>query len=387
VRYFFFYLGGFGLAVGGCQQAAPNVETVAAVPTTPAPPAIPPITTSAPFQAYWLAPTATDTVLILQGRAYHLRLQAAMDSTKRLLVSDKITPKPADKAKGYDATFTITLTDSVKRQVFQRRFHKADFFHRVSEEVVVPSGAVAPTLLGYSAPLGGLVFTLGFAVPDTDWGADVLVLLDLKGQVLRMSEGNDYGGGPDCTPTFSADRRALLTTSEILRARQHPVPLARPDAELRGAFLLNDSCVVTLYQLGKRQTVRTAQGNWDEHFSVSKAQRTAPNAFVRHIHTGQLLSQFRYEGYYEELGYIVPSAYLPALQTWYLLDDRKGLYRVPSRMPSTPTVVPFTAMTKFAQPQRGTEVRFEQQGAVKHYAFYVDTLAPNAIRYQVLFGG
>ncbi len=353
-------------------------------------PTAPPITTQAPtqvpFQAYWAAPTSTDTVLTLQGRAYHLRMQAEMDSTKRLIVSDKITPKPEDKAQGYDGSFTITLADSLNRQVFQRRFRKADFFQRVGEEVVVPSGVAAPTLVGYSAPLGGLMFTLGFAVPDTDWGSEVLVLLDLKGNVLHLSDGNDYGGGADCTPAFSDDRRAFLTTSEILRAQQRPMPLARSHAELRGAFLLNDTLVVTLYQLGNRQQVRTPEGHLEEQFSMSKQQQTAPNAFVRHVYNGQLVSQFRYNGYYEEMGYIVPRYYLSSVQTLYLLDDRKGLYLVSSRA-AAPLIIPFAAMPKFRSPQLSTEVRFEQQGAVKHYAFYVDTLAPSRIRYQLLFGG
>ena len=314
-------------------------------------------------------------------------MQAAIDSTKRLLVSDKVTPKPEDKAQGYEGYFTFTLTDSLNRQVFQRRFRKADFFQRVGEEIVVPSGAAAPTLVGYSAPLGGLMFTLGFAVPDTDWGSEVLLLLDLKGNVLHLSDGSNYGGGADCTPAFSDDRRTFLTTSEILRARQRPLPLARPHAELRGAFLLNDTAVVTFYELDRPQQGRTPTGGTEEPFPVSKQLRTAPNAFVQHVHTGQLLSQFRYTGYYEEMGYIVPRHYLPAMQTWYLLDDRTGLYLLSAKVPGQPRAVPFTTMTPFRRPQRPSEVRFEQQGARKQYAFYVDTLAPSRIRYQLLFGG
>jgi hypothetical protein len=373
--------------MGSCKQSATKTEAVAVVPTTPSTFAAPTAAAQAHFQAYWVAPTATDTALTLQGRTYHLRMQAEMDSTKRLIVSDKVTPKPEDKAQGYEGYFTITLTDSLNRQVFQRRFRKADFFQRVGEEIVVPSGAAAPTLMGYSAPLGGLMFTLGFAVPDTDWGSEVLVLLDLKGNVLHLSDGNDYGGGADCTPAFSDDRRAFLTASEILRAQQRPLPLARPHAELRGAFLLNDTLVVTLYQLGNRQQVRTPEGNWEEQFSLSKQQQTAPNAFVRHVYTGQLVSQFRYNGYYEEMGYIVPRYYSSTRQTLYLLDDHKGLYLVSSKAAKTPLLIPFATMPKFRSPQLSTEVCFEQQGAVKHYAFYVDTLAPSRIRYQLLFGG
>lgn len=95
----------------------------------------------------------------------------------------------------------------------------------------------------------------------------------------------------------------MIDEPSLLRLKSYGLSnapsLARPHAELRGAFLLDDTLVVTLYQLGNRQQVRTPESNWEEQFSLSKQQQTAPNAFVRHVYTGQIVSQFRYNGYYE----------------------------------------------------------------------------------------
>lgn len=72
--------------MGSCKQSATKTEAVAVVPTTPATPTA---VAQAHFQAYWVAPTATDTALTLQARTYHLRMQAEMGSANLLIVSDK----------------------------------------------------------------------------------------------------------------------------------------------------------------------------------------------------------------------------------------------------------------------------------------------------------
>lgn len=378
--------------LAGCEQHASHTETRTDAPVIAPAPVVPATATAKPVDAEevllqkptWEPPAATDTLLTLQGRHYRLRMQSEMDSTELLTTLEKSPSNPPLRVRGYEGRFTITLRDSLNRLVFKRQLHKADFFKRVDEVVVVQSGVGAPVLLGYSAPMGALIVTLGFAVPETDWGSQVVVLLDLKGQVLRMSDGDDYGGGPDIEPTLSADGRTLLTASEILRANQPPISLQMPHAELRGAFLLNDTAVVMVYELGDRRRVRNGQGQWEEPLVATKAQQMAPNAFVRHTRTNNVLSRFHYTGYAEELGYIIPRFYVPAAHTWYLLDERKGLLLLPNRAPDAPATRLFTAMSKFSPPQRATEVRMEKQGLGNQFTFYIDTLAPGRIRYQLL---
>lgn len=197
------------------------------------------------FSALLAPPTSTDTLLILNGKPYQLRMQSELDSTQHLTTMVKADPGHSDTIRGYEGRFTFTLRDSLNRTVFRRQLHKADFYKRIGAEVVVQSGADAPAFLGYSAPFEALVFTLGFAVPDTDWGSEAVLLLDLKGQVIRMANGNNYGGGPESFPTLSKDGYTLLTEDEVLRASRPTIPLEKPHAELRGAFFLSDTALVT----------------------------------------------------------------------------------------------------------------------------------------------
>ncbi|WP_210519385.1 hypothetical protein [Hymenobacter terricola] len=372
----------------GCDQRTTKTETKAAASApVPAPPtAAIPATADTPSLPYWVPPTSTDTLLTLNGQPYHLRVQSELDSTQHLTTMVESEPGRSDMIRGYEGRFTFTLRDSLNRPVFRRQLHKADFYKRIGAEVVVQSGAEAPTFLGYSAPFGALVFTLGFAVPGTDWGSEAVLLLDLQGRVIRMANGNDYGGGPESFPTLSKDGYTLLTEDEVLRANRPAIPLEKPDAELRSAFFLSDTALVTVYELGEWQKKRTPKGTEQEFVSTS-AQKKIPNAFVLHTRTGQLLGKFRYDGYVEEMGYTVPRFYSPASYTLYLLDENKGLTLLPQKDPANAVFLPFAEMPKFIAPKRKTEVRFEKQADRKQYAFYVDTLEPTHARCQLLYDG
>ena len=141
-----------------------------------------------------------------------------------------------------------------------------------------------------------------------------------------------------------------------------------------------------MYEPGRWQKVRTRAGALVDSLVLSPAQPTAPNAFVLNTRTGRVLSRFRYTGYFEGMGYIVPRKYLAATHTLYLIDDQQGLWPLPLNNPTiAPAKIPFPAMTRFGSPQRPAEVKFELE-TLRHYAFYVDSLAPRQIRYQVRTG-
>ena len=215
--------------LAGCDAPATKSKP-ATTPAAPAPVAatlplaqkLPPASDSAVFALDWEPPQRADTLLTLGGQRYRLRLESAMDSTKGLATNVESTPGSPERAFGYAGTLTFTLRDSLNRLVFRRELRKPDFYRPIGEIVVVQSGLGLPTLLGYSVPLGALIFTVGFSVPGTDWGGETVLLLDLKGRVLRMAAGDSYGGGPDCHPKLSADGRTLLTSDQILRAYQPP---------------------------------------------------------------------------------------------------------------------------------------------------------------------
>ncbi|WP_460557188.1 hypothetical protein, partial [Hymenobacter daeguensis] len=333
----------------------------------------------------WAPPVATDTLVLLNGQPHHLLLEAETDSTHRLTATYEETPGHLEKVRGFEGHYTLTLRDQSGQQLFRRQLRKAAFFKKAGPDIVTESEAYQPQYLGYSRALGALVFTLDFMVPDSDVGAQVVLLLDLAGNVLRLSEGRGPGGGPECEPALSPDGSALLTASELLRPGRPPMRFERLDAELVGASFLTDSTVLVVYAPGKAHLVRFADGMEGYARTPTAQQLQAPNAFVRHIRNGKVLRRFRYHGFYEEMGYTIPGFQLRATATRYLLDEKRGLYLLPLAGAGVPAEMRFAAMPRFTPPKRLAEVRVEVHSAETSFAFYVDTSSVQPrIRYQRL---
>ena len=382
--------------VMSCEQritttrANPSVLASVSVapPSAPAqPPALAQVARPAarprPAPPGWAPPASTDTLLMLNGQPYHLRLQAETDSARRLTATYEATPGRSERVHGFEGYYTVTLRDAQGGQVFRRQLRKAAFFKRAGADIVTESEAYVPELLGYSRPLGALAFTVDFMVPDSDVGAQVVVLLDMAGNVLRFSDGRGPGSGPECDPALSASGGALLTASEVLRPGQPPLRLEKPTADLVGATFLTDTTLLVVYAPGKSHVIRYPNGLEAYGRTPSPEQLRAPNAFVRNVRTGHVLSRFRYRGFYEEMGFTIPGYQLRATGTHYLLDEKRGLLLLPLGGASMPTEMRFTLMPRFTPPKKLAEVRFELHGSGSGFAFYVDTSSVRPhIRYQ-----
>ena len=119
-------------------------------------------------------------------------------------------------------------------------------------------------------------------------------------------------------------------------------------------------------------------------FNATPKQKRQPNIFVLNTHSGKVVNRFRYDGFYEELGFIIPCRYLRETQTSYFLDDKKGIYTLSSIQPTRVRYLPFDSLARFKAPKRASEVDFKLNSSAKQYQFYVDTVAPARIRYQRL---
>ncbi len=327
--------------------------------------------------------------VVINGQSHRLLLRARNDSLRPLTAltyfsdDDRARQRPT-QVKGFDGRFTFTLRDAEGQEVFQRQLRKADFAKMGTPGIVVESAVRAPTFLGYSAALGALAFTVDFVVPESDDGFQVVLLLNLKGQVLRLSAGRALSGGPDCDPALARNGQAMLTNTEIIRPNRPPLRLARAGTDLAGAFFLTDTTVLAVYDPGKNRPVRLPDGLLSYARRVTPQQQQAPNAFVVRIANGQVINKFRYRGYYEGMGYSVPHYCLPATSTCYLLDEKRGLYLLPTAPAGPPVTLKFAEMPRFVSPQWAREVRFEMQGEDAQFAFYADTTNPRRIRYQRL---
>ena len=368
------------VALAGCEQKAYLTEkraspvSVAIAPPPAAAAAAPRPAVAAPAPAYrpgWAPPAVLDTAVVLNGQRYRLRIAAETDSTQRLKTTYQPYPGHFEVARGYQGHFTFALHDAAGQQVFRRQLRKADFYKAAGQDIVTESEAYRPELLAYSPAFGALVFTLDFMVPDSDVGSQAVLLLDLTGRVVRISDGRAPGSGADCDPALTPNGRVVLTGSELLRPQQPPLRLHRADADLAGAFLLTDTTVLVVYALGKSHLIHEPGGPDTYGRKPTPQQQRAPNAQVRHIGTGRVLSRFHYAGFYEELGYTIPRGYAAGVH--YLLDEQRGLRLVPAAAPARTSEVRFTTMPRFVPPQRHNEVRLELQSSTNSFAFYVDT--------------
>jgi hypothetical protein len=331
-------LWGLLLLLTACNQpppstSAPTAPQAAAAPTVAAAPPLPvdePPARLAAAQLYSGFSAKADTVLHLSGHSYHLSWQVRLDTLRPL--THITPPKPTihfagDTSRGFQGYYRVEVRDSLNHRVGRQAFTKASFYPAVGPELAISSEAELPRLLGYSAPLGGLVFKVPFSAPDTDWYGEAVLVLALSEQVRYLGNGAS-AGGPDLTVTLASDGRTLLTGSEIKYAGRPPIPLARTEAELRGALLLNDTLALLIYEMGQSRT----RSDGMPYLDATPAQQRQPNAFVRDVRNGRELSRFRYNGFYEELGYIVPFKQLP--QAVYFLDAPRGLYVLPLRRPA-----------------------------------------------------
>ncbi len=378
------------LWLAGCEQHLYRKDerhpVVAASDSPALPPADAPVPPAPPPAA---APAVPGIVLAINGKAHRLLLRARTDSTRPLTALTYFSDDDRDRqhptmVRGYDGRFTFTLHDAAGQQVFERQLRKADFARMGASDIVVESAVSTPVFLGYSAALGALVFTVEFAVPDSDDGFQAVLLLGLRGQVLRLSPGRGLSGGPDCDAALAPGGQALLTSTEIIRPNRPPLRLARAGADLAGAFFLTDTTVLAVYDPGKNRPVRLPDGLLSYERRATPQQQQAPNAFVISVANGRAISKFRYHGYYEGMGYSVPHHCLPATSTCYLLDEKRGLYLLPLAAPGPPVTLKFAEMPRFVSPQGPQEVRFEMQGEDAQFAFYADTTNLRHIRCQRL---
>jgi hypothetical protein len=374
----------------GQRQPAADAPTVRQPPPTPA---VVPLSTPKPavyespaqFAAakiYETFAAATDTVLHLPGRSYHLSWRVRLDTLQPLV--HVTPPDPAkhfkgDTSRGFQGYYTVEVRDSLGHRLGRHTFTKADFYVAVGPELAISSEVELPRLLGYSEPLGGLLFSLFFNAPGTDWYGEAVLLLSSTGQVRYLGPGTE-GWGADVAVTLASDGRTLLTGNQIRHVGRPPIPLARAGAELRGAMLLNDTLALLLYEPGQSRT----RPDGIPYLEATPAQQRQPNAFVRDVRTGREVSHFRYDGFYEELGYIIPYQIVSQAQAVYLLDADKGLYVLPLRQPAAGRLLPFASLSRVVSSPAASEVSFELAGPTQRYRFLADTAQATKVRYLLL---
>ncbi|MBX0289340.1 hypothetical protein K3G63_02760 [Hymenobacter sp. HSC-4F20] len=383
-----------------CQPSTPTEQgtTPPPVPDSMQPAVVLPAP-RAPDTVDWMGKglpekAATDTTFQIDGKLYRLRLSATADSAHMLRVkvsgrtgeayaADSSAPEP-EVVQGPAGRYLIQLQDAAGRTVLRKEFHKPDFYAVAPPDEVVVSLPAPPQFLGYYPNMGGLAFWQLLGIPDSDVGTYVFYMLDLRGQVRELSFGNQFGEGrADCAPLPAPGGAAFLTCDRLLRVGRPPLPLQKPHADLALARFLSDSTLLTIYQYGEYAVTYDSAGHAESmEWKVPPRMQNQPNAFVLNFE-GMKLAQFRYQGFSEGLGYTVPRAYVPTTDTYYLLDEERGLQLIDKKNPTATREVKFRQMSRFRSPRKLSEVRFVLT-AGSQYEFYVDKSRPERIRYRRL---
>ncbi|WP_139921461.1 hypothetical protein [Hymenobacter sp. DG01] len=368
---------------------APNSIDAEAV-AAPVPPA--------PNTTDWLSRTlpekaTTDTTFLIDGKPYRLRLSATADSAHMLRIATDGIVGPALAAdsnfarnrlvEGPAGYYRIALITAAGQPVMRKEFRKPDFYQVAGADIVVVSEPTPPRFLGYYPELGGLAFWQEVGIPGSDVGSCLFYLLDLQGRVRHLAAGNEFGEGrADCDPLPTPRGGAFITCHQLLRAGRPPLPLQKPHADLVLARFLSDSTLLTIYQYGEYVVTNDSLGNPESmEWQVPPGMTAQPNAFVLNLE-GRKLAQFRYQGFASALGYSVPYAYVPASNTYYLLDTERGLRLIPWQNPGATQEVKFRQMTRFQPPIRPTEIRFFIEEEDTRFEFYADKNHPEQLRYR-----
>ncbi|MCC3156176.1 hypothetical protein LJ737_02950 [Hymenobacter sp. 15J16-1T3B] len=373
------------------EHTTPPAADSAATVAAPAPAAPPPDTVDASRTEHGYQP-GHDTTFYIGQQRYRLLLRAETDSTKPLVAvtegivgpyyaDDTTTFARTHRVRGYAGGQTITLLDPAGRQVFRRQLRKADFYQVAGQDIATVSNPERPLFVGYHAPSQTLAFTVVVGIPDSDVWRTCVLTLGLDGRVRSLSAGRWSGGeGPDCQAKLLADG-TLLDCEALRRPDGRTVQLLKPQATLVAALLLSDSTLCTIYRYGQYREIVNADSTRDYEWVVDRRRRNAPNAFVLNTR-GQVRQQFRYAGYFDVLGYLVPRRYVWQTHSYYLLDEERGLHVLDKHNPASVAAVPFQQMQRFRQPQRPEEVRFVITTETATLAFYVDPAQPTRLRYQ-----
>lgn len=401
----------FAGALAACEQQHPATQPVAPSPATdsaasarPATILSPPPDTVDASRTNLSYQTGYDTAFSVGRQRYRLLLRAETDSTKPLTVvsegivgeafaDDSSTFAQTRRVRGYEGRQLITLLDAAGRPVFRRQLRKQDFFAVASPDVVTVSEPAAPRFLGYHAASQTLAFALMIGIPYSDVAQQVVISLGFDGTVRRLATSYlSNWEAPDCEPRLLPDG-TVLTCEELLPPSGKPVRLLKPTSELVAAFPLSDSTLLTAYQYGEYRPESTIAESSSQS-SVSAAfndpewvadprKRNADNAFIIN-QQGRVLQQFRYAGYGGVIGYKVPRRYVWQTHTYYLLDEKRGLYLLDKHKQKAVTEVRFQQMQRFRKPQQPGEIRFVITTETAAFAFYIDSKQPTQLRYERL---
>lgn len=299
---------------------------------------------------------------IIESNRYLLTCEAAMDTLKK--VSYTCNTHQGDKAEkavynGYDIRYTITLKERNGKQLFKKIFTKDDFKGVICEDALALTNTYLPQFIGYHKGFDAFIFILDFWIPDSDVGDECFLMIGKDGRVIEKFHDSYYGGGGHGgTIEFPSNNAFVLTGSTILNTNGKRIDLYEGDKTVVHTKLINNATILVIDELTD---------------NVNKNNARLINNY------GEVLKTFTYKGYYNMLGYIVPSYIEKNTGCYILLDDElKNLRLINLKEPTNIITVPFKAPV-LPETNREHEVSFNIDTEFARRTFAMDTIT-KAIR-------
>jgi hypothetical protein len=306
-----------------------------------------------------------DTVLVIDNEKFTLSYTAKIEPLKLFPFTDIYSDKERnykDIYRGLNATYTISLADSLGKSIFSTTLTKDNFIEIFDGSILAPSDSRLPNFIGYLNNFNSFFFTIGFSVPQSDVGGQCCFMINKNGDITENFL-NNYWGGADCDGEIGipTNENFILTCRKILNTNGKNIETSDKRFRQVGTKLINDNTILVIQDYN--DTTNSQNAKLIDNF-------------------GKTLKTFTYLGYYSVLGYIVPMYFDYRNNNFILFDDEQMNLRVINKdQPLSTYTVDFSKMKPFNNDKQESEVVFNIDTEVSNNTFTFDSLT-NAFRYK-----
>jgi hypothetical protein len=306
-----------------------------------------------------------DTVLFIENKKCTLSYSAKMDISKLFRFTEIYIDTGRihkDIFIGYNATYTISLKDSVGKSIFTKSLTKDNFSGKFYGRNLAESNCRLPQFKGYVNSFKSFLFTIDFDVPDSDIGDECFLMINNRGEIIENSVNNHFGGGSsDGEVEIPTNENFVLTCRKIINVNGQKIEIADKSVDLVGTKLINDNIILVINQ-----------------YSETKANQNAK--LIDNF--GKTLKSFTYKGYYVGLGYNFSICYDSIKGNYFLIDEElKNLRVINKKEPLSTYTVSFNKMKPFNNDKLESEILFIMYAEISTYTVTYNSLT-NTFRYR-----
>jgi hypothetical protein len=306
-----------------------------------------------------------DTTLIIGNKKFILSYSAKIETSKLFYHTDIYADKGKnfkDVYKGFNATYTISLTDNLGKSIFTKTLTKDTFREIFDGSILTRTDSRLPYFIGYLNNFNSFLFTIDFWVPDSDVGGQCFFMINNKGELTENSLNNYYGGA-DCDGEIEipTNENFILTCRKILNYNSKNIEISDKRFWQVGTKLINDNTILVIQD--HNDTTNFQNAKLIDNF-------------------GKTLKSFTYNGYYDVLGYTVPM-YFDSINSNYILldEEQKNIRVINKNEPLSTYTFALDKMKPYNNDKLESELVFDVNTEFSNNTFTFDALK-NSFRHR-----